>query len=362
MELTFETLIAELTRDANSAQPQDALRWCLNWFQQRLEGQVARPPAYPTSLPEDHFTDTPIQSNRRPAENPAAEVVSPYSRFPPGYRPPLAKLRGPRPVGTLKVLGSTLEDTENFLAPLSTTLNSGQYSTHQNTSHNPAPGRSSQRTTSSMIFVRRTPVSTGSAVISGETTYPPPGFPGTAEQFGRARHSITKGFIFRHLNEDQETRVSNAMQEMGVAANGIVINQGDAGEYFSIVESGHSNYHTRPRQPPQPSPTSFPSEWEFPQPDSLTVRSPGSSSGPLVLRPIANSFIDQRLLYGVCESFNTTWRYRSVDPFPPQHSGSTRLRSPASRRCLRAWSQMSSLCLLEGLYPSTSRRQTGVIF
>jgi len=62
---TFETLVAELTRDANHAQPQDALQWCSNWFQQRLEGQRARIrgelaqlPAYRTSLPKDHSVDT----------------------------------------------------------------------------------------------------------------------------------------------------------------------------------------------------------------------------------------------------------------------------------------------------------------
>jgi hypothetical protein len=76
---TFETLIADLTRDANRVQPQDALQWCSNWFQQRLEEQrsrsrneLARLSSYCTSLPNDHFMDTPIQSNRQLIEDPAA--------------------------------------------------------------------------------------------------------------------------------------------------------------------------------------------------------------------------------------------------------------------------------------------------
>ena len=39
---TFEQLIAELTRDANRVQPKDALQYCSNWFQLRLEEQRAR--------------------------------------------------------------------------------------------------------------------------------------------------------------------------------------------------------------------------------------------------------------------------------------------------------------------------------
>ena len=369
MELTFETLVAELTRDANSAKPQDALRWCLNWFQQRLEGQVARPPAYRASLPEDHFADTSTQSNRLPTGNPTAEAVSPYSRFPPGYRPPLAKLRGPRPVGALKVPGNTLEDAEDLLAPpppfnTGLTLNSGQHSTYQNTSPSSAPGRSSPRTTS-MIFARRPPVNTGPTAFNDETTDPPSGFPGTAEQFDRARNPIMNEFIFRDLDEGQETWVLDAMRTMGIEADGIAIYQGDTGECFSIVESGHASHYTRPKPspswpPPQPTPTSLPSE-ESLQPNVI-ARPPGSSSAPLAWGPIANSFIENRLLYGVCKPFSATRKHWSVEPFPPQHSGSPLLRSPALRGCLRVRSQMTSLCLPEGFCPSTSRHRIGVIF
>jgi len=264
MELTFETLVAELTRDANSAKPQDAFRWCLNWFQQRLEGQVVRPPAYRASLPKDHFTDTSMQSNRLLTGNPTANAVSPYSRFPPGYRPPLAKLRGPRSVGTPKVPGNTLEDAEDLLAPpppfdtgpntpVGPTLDSGQHSTYQNTGPSPTPGRSSPRTTS-MIFARRTPVNTEPTASNSETTDPPAEFPGTAEQFGRARNPIANGFIFRDLDEGQETWVLDAMRTIGVEVGGIAIYRGDTGECFSIVESDHASHYTRPK----PSPPSWP--------------------------------------------------------------------------------------------------------
>ena len=335
MELTFETLVAELTRDAHSAQPQDALRWCLSWFQQRLEGHIARshdelaqPPADCTSLPKDRFMGTP---NRQPTEDPTADVVSPYSRFPPGYRPPLAKLRGPRPVETPKPPGNTLEDAEDLVAPpptfnvepntpLGPTLNSGQYSTYQNTNPSPAPGRSSPRTTS-IIFTRRTPVSTGPTAFDNETTDPLPGFTGTAEQFGRIRNPITKGFIFRDLDEEQEAWVLSSMRVMGVEAGGITIHQGDAGEHFSVVESNHASHYARPKPwppswpPSRPTSTSLPSERGSLQPNPLTAQPTGSSSVPLAWGPLMNSFIDQRLLYGVCKTFSAAREHRSVDTF-----------------------------------------------
>lgn len=39
---TFDTLIADLTKDATRAQPRDALQFCADWFNSRLHEQRAR--------------------------------------------------------------------------------------------------------------------------------------------------------------------------------------------------------------------------------------------------------------------------------------------------------------------------------
>lgn len=39
---TFESLVADLTRDATRAQPRDALQYCADWFNSRLHEQRAR--------------------------------------------------------------------------------------------------------------------------------------------------------------------------------------------------------------------------------------------------------------------------------------------------------------------------------
>ena len=323
MASTFESLIAELTRDANRVQPQDALQWCSNWFQQRLEEQrsrsrneLSRVLAYRTSLPNDHFVDTPIQSNRQLVEDPAAEAVSPYSRAPPRHRPSLANLRGPSPFGTLNVPGNALleENAEDLLAPQPTfsiegnspvepMINSGLYSTYQNTSPSLAPGQFSPSgpgdyllPPSSTIFARRTSVSAESIAVDSETTEPLPVFVKSPDQLRRIRNSIANNFIFRDLDEEQETGVLNAMQEMKVEAEEVVIRQGDVGEYFYVVESGHLNCYIRPEPLPpswlsgKPSPTSLPTEEKFLQPGyhpefgkKVAECKQGSSFGELAL-------------------------------------------------------------------------------
>ena len=64
---TFEQLIAELTRDAQRVQPKDALQYCANWFQSRLEEQRTRTcdfftehSSFARELPADHYHDLPI--------------------------------------------------------------------------------------------------------------------------------------------------------------------------------------------------------------------------------------------------------------------------------------------------------------
>ena len=258
--------------------------------------------------------DTPIQVNRQLAEDPVAEAVSPYSRAPPRHRPSLANLRGPSPFGTLNVPGNALleENAEDLLVPPPTfniepntpiepMMNSGLYSTYQNTSPSPAQFSPSGPgdyllPPSSTIFARRTSVSAESIAVDSETTEPLPVFPKSADQLRRIRNSIANNFIFRDLDEEQETGVLNAMQEMKVDGDEVVIRQGDVGEYFYVVESGHLNCYIRPEPLPpswlsgQPSPTSPPTEEKFLQPDyhpefgkKVAECKQGSSFGELAL-------------------------------------------------------------------------------
>jgi len=397
MASTFETLVARLTRDASRAQPRDPLQWCSNWFQHRLEeqrtrsrGELARLPSYRTSLPNGLYVDAPIQSNRQRFDSSTTETVSPYPRGPPRHLPSPPNLKGPSPFGILDAPGNALlaEDSEDSLtspsipdieptSPVGPALGPDLYSTHQNTRTSPAPSQSSRSGPADIlppvatILSRRLPSSAESIVVDGGTTETFSVFPEISDQPRRIRNSIASNYIFRAPDEEQETEELNASQEVRLEAEEIVIRQGDLGEQSHAVEIRHLNCYIRPEPLPspwisgKPSSTSLTSEGKGLQPGSPQVQPPTSPPGPLALSPIANSFIDPQLLYGVCGSFVTTLeRWSVIDDLDPssQRSGSTHLRSPASKRRSKARSQMSSLSLLEGLCPSASRHPTGVIF
>ncbi|KAF8486681.1 cyclic nucleotide-binding-like protein [Gautieria morchelliformis] len=217
---TFEQLIADLTRDVSRVQPKDALQYCSNWFQLRLEEQRARTrdalsirgrSSHP-EIPTDHIKDSLF-----PAAKP-----SPFNANYTPTAPPSLQHRTMQPFpGTLNVPGNALlpnppltypdDNSGDFLQPPMSTLG------------------------------RRVSVSAESGLIPDqELDEPTPVFPKSDEHLKRIKASISRdrNFLFRDLNEEQETGVLNAMQETRVPAGHVVIRQGDDGNYFYIVEEG----------------------------------------------------------------------------------------------------------------------------
>jgi cAMP-dependent protein kinase regulator len=107
---------------------------------------------------------------------------------------------------------------------------------------------------------RRTSVSAESLVPSSQRTFPPqgnlestleedettpnpnsnqtPSFPKSDDQLARIKAAIQPNFLFRNLDEEQETDVLAAMKEVKIGAGEKIIEQGAAGDYFYVVESG----------------------------------------------------------------------------------------------------------------------------
>ncbi|KAG6837960.1 hypothetical protein H0H93_008354 [Arthromyces matolae] len=102
----------------------------------------------------------------------------------------------------------------------------------------------------SAIFARRTSVSAESIAVDSGADEPLPVYPKTIEQTRRIKASIANNFIFRDLDEEQETGVISAMRELKIPRNEVVIRQGDAGDYFYVVESGQLNCYIRPEPLP----------------------------------------------------------------------------------------------------------------
>ena len=95
-------------------------------------------------------------------------------------------------------------------------------------------------------FGRRTSVSAESInpAEADNENWSPPVFPKSDDQKARLRHAISPNFLFSNLEEAQLNQLLNALQEKPIPAKGIkIINQGESGDYFYVVEKGRFDVH-----------------------------------------------------------------------------------------------------------------------
>lgn len=88
---------------------------------------------------------------------------------------------------------------------------------------------------------RRTSVSAESLnpTSSGSESWTPPFHPKSDDQVSRLKKAVSGNFLFSHLDDEHLKTVLDALVEKPIPAKGIkVITQGDAGDYFYIVEEG----------------------------------------------------------------------------------------------------------------------------
>lgn len=125
---------------------------------------------------------------------------------------------------------------------------------------------------------RRTSVSAESLnpTTSGSDGWTPPFHPKTPEQLSRLQSSVSGNFLFSHLEDEQFNTVLNALVEKPIPAKDIkVITQGDAGDFFYIVEEGHFDIHINPTGSVQPGPDGLGTK--------VATIGPGGSFGELAL-------------------------------------------------------------------------------
>lgn len=104
---------------------------------------------------------------------------------------------------------------------------------------------------------RRTSVSAESLkpVTDNSDNWTPPVHQKTPEQLERLKKAISGNFLFSHLEDDQSAQVLGALVEKPVPARGIkIITQGDAGDYFYVVEKGSFEVYVNPSGALQPGP------------------------------------------------------------------------------------------------------------
>ena len=320
---TFDVLVDELTRDVHRVQPKDALQFCANWFQTRLaeqrtrtrDGLSQRSASISRELPMDLYIDTPLGAGAGPTS------VSPFSRAIPSR--PRSSLRdhsgSPSPFGTLNIPGNALlsyDSDMNNMGPPSFVVdgrelpptsplsmgNSSSYNGFDGTPTSMAaslnPGDYLHPPTST-IFARRTSVSAESIAVDSTTNEPLPVYSKTADQLRRIKASIANNFIFRDLDEEQETGVLNAMQERTVGKGEVVIRQGDVGEYFYVVESGFLHCYIRPEPLPPTWLTDTQSSQNGQHPEKFLQPGYHPEFGRKVAEyKLGNSFGELALMYG----------------------------------------------------------------
>lgn len=125
---------------------------------------------------------------------------------------------------------------------------------------------------------RRTSVSAESLnpTSAGSDSWTPPHHPKTEDQLARLKTAVSSNFLFSHLDDDQFKTVLDALVEKPIPAKDIkVISQGDAGDYFYIVEKGQFDICIHPSGSVQPGTDGLGNK--------VTSTGPGGSFGELAL-------------------------------------------------------------------------------
>ncbi|OJJ99221.1 hypothetical protein ASPACDRAFT_29764 [Aspergillus aculeatus ATCC 16872] len=125
---------------------------------------------------------------------------------------------------------------------------------------------------------RRTSVSAESLnpTSAGSDSWAPPHHPKSDEQIARLKTAVSNNFLFAHLDDDQFKTVLDALVEKPIPAKDIkVISQGDAGDYFYIVEDGHFDVLIHPSGSVQPGAEGMGNK--------VSTIGPGGSFGELAL-------------------------------------------------------------------------------
>ncbi|KAM0333126.1 hypothetical protein ACHAQA_001785 [Verticillium albo-atrum] len=107
-------------------------------------------------------------------------------------------------------------------------------------------------------FGRRTSVSAESLKPSADSTdsnWTPPYHEKTPEQLSRLQTAIENNFLFSHLEDEPSAQILGALNEKPIPAKDIkVISQGDAGDFFYVVEKGSFDVYVNSSGALQPGP------------------------------------------------------------------------------------------------------------
>nr|POF01353.1 camp-dependent protein kinase regulatory subunit [Quercus suber] len=297
----YSNEIRALDREILKNQPDDILQFCANFFLRRLESQRAE-----FHLQQRHSSGAGIAESSFPGGNPFGATSSTRD-----------SLGSPPPKGKMHALAE--EDERDFHSPTAQTFpndlsaphaSSSPFAGDPSTTAAPSAPSSSfanfgfssassagprseppaavaptgamdhpQSFPTNYNMGRRTSVSAEvlSPPASGdETSWKAPSFPKTQEQLSRLRTAVSHNFLFSHLDDEQSAQVLGALQERKVPSKDVrVIMQGDAGDYFYVVESGNFDIYVSSTGKIENGPDGMGNK--------VAVSGPGTSFGELAL-------------------------------------------------------------------------------
>ncbi|KAG0233412.1 hypothetical protein BGW42_007497 [Actinomortierella wolfii] len=199
----YMEILNDLNQKVMSAQPQDVLQFCANYFNLKLEEQRTRL----------------LQQVRLTPQN------RDIPQFLPAVVPPTLSVSSPKVVGASTPAASTPDHS----------MDSESESEEDEEEHE-EPGELLTMPPNYMRG-RRTSVSAESMMPS-HSNYVKTVISKTPEQRKRIEASIVSNFLFKTLDEDQHEDVVNAMAEKRFRQGENVIEQGAVGDYFYVVETG----------------------------------------------------------------------------------------------------------------------------
>ncbi|KAK8861453.1 hypothetical protein IAR55_002272 [Kwoniella newhampshirensis] len=276
MSTSWTTILNELNRDVAKDQPKDVIQWGADWFQSKLrQERQGGPSSTPAAAPARKGPPGSIAFTAPGSGDLQPHTLSPFSELGPSDSPfgpggprratvPQGSNLSAQPIfsppfggGPSPPVASPFGDRSPFEASGGPQFNSSPFG--------PGPGAAEdvandEPSIPSYALGRRTSVSAESLVPTNQRSFPPsgglestmeedettpnpstgamPSFPKTDEQLERIRQAIQPNFLFRNLDEDQEADVLAAMKEVNIGPGELIIEQGAAGDYFYVVESG----------------------------------------------------------------------------------------------------------------------------
>ncbi|KAJ2904209.1 protein kinase A regulatory subunit [Zalerion maritima] len=255
LPMAYTQEIKALEQEVAQSRPADVLQFCFDWFSQRLAAERASHVSSPF----------PTKNSLRPTktEGPPEKRFKKMSGT--GFTSPFGANSNPfggsgitrsvSPGGMTRVMEE--DETEAVASPMSPNFLSNSSSAYNSSFRGPFGDNSPDPPPSAMRsppnpdsypaqynFGRRTSVSAESLKPESSDNWSPPVHSKTPEQLERLKKAIEGNFLFNHLDDEQSDQVLSALVEKPIPAKGIkVITQGDAGDYFYVIEKGSFDFY-----------------------------------------------------------------------------------------------------------------------